>query len=148
MRWKFWKPKYNTTIIDVNYTTLARWFFYDSGIDDPNKLSQVMGMLPTSAEGESMEENDSDRRLDKIESLYALLEIIAEINALAISGLQFESMKEDGMIPEELLNSEQPHVEAVYKAIGFSALRTAFAAALELDLIENKATRGLITHDL
>ena len=67
MSWKFWKksPKYTieSTVTEVPLPVLARWYFYDAGLEDPNKIASLVGMMPVIDEGEEQEESESDARL-------------------------------------------------------------------------------------
>ena len=134
------------TVTEVSLPTLARWYAYDAGLEDPNDIADALGMLPTSEEGTKVEEEESDRRVDRVLPLIPLLETIADINAQAITSLQFNHFtKDQGMDPEDL-EHEKIHIEEMYRHVGFSALLAAVSAGIELGILETNAIGGGIVH--
>jgi hypothetical protein len=145
MTWKFWKkekphPEHGITEIPLN--ALARWYFYDAGLEEPNVLSESAGMVPVSEEGNYLEEEASDLRLSRVLPLMQFLETITDINAQSIANLQFDHYVETNQIDEETLRNEREHIEEMYRQVGYSALVSAFASALELGIISTNAIRG------
>lgn len=148
----FWKKKqsnpYQTEkiVTEVSLPTLARWYAYDAGLEDPNDIADALGMLPTSDEGIKLEEQESDRRVDRVVPLMPLLECIADINAQAVASLQFAYFtKEQGMSSADL-EHERVHIEDMYRHVGFSALLAAFSAGIELGIVGTNAVGGQIVH--
>lgn len=143
MRWKFWKrSKHQHGIIEIPINALARWYFYDAGLEEPNVLSKSAGMIPVSEEGNIFEEEASDNRLARVLPLIPFLESITEINANSIANLQFDHYIESGQANAEDLVEERGHIEEMYRQVGYSALVSAFASALELGIISTTAVRG------
>jgi len=146
MSWKFWKksPKYTieSTVTEVPLPVLARWYFYDAGLEDPNKIASLVGMMPVSDEGEEQEESESDARLINVMPLVPFLETIADINARAITALQFDHYTKQEGIDEEQLSHEKEHIEDMYVQVGYSALLSAFASGLELGIISTNTVKG------
>ena len=146
MGWKFWQKKnryvIEKTITEIPLPVLARWYFYDAGLEEPNKIASLVGMMPVSEEGEEQEEAESDARLLNVIPLVPFLETIADINARAITELQFDHFtKAQGMDPEELAH-EKEHIEDMYTQVGYSALLSAFASGLELGIISTDTVKG------
>ena len=148
MNWKFWQKGQNNkyviekTITEVPLPVLARWYFYEAGLEEPNKIAIIVGMMPVSEEGEEQEEAESDARLINVMPLVPFLETIADINARAITELQFDHFtKAQGMDPEELAH-EKEHIEDMYTQVGYSALLSAFASGLELGIISTDTVKG------
>lgn len=145
MRWKFWKKtesNANNGTVEIPLTALARWYFYDAGLEEPNILSESAGMVPVSDEGQALEEEASDVRLSRVIPLMPFLETITDINARSIANLQFDHYIETNQIDEETLSDERDHIEDMYRQVGYSALLSAFASALELGIISTTAVRG------
>lgn len=143
----FWKKskhpyKSERLVTEVSLPTLARWYAYDAGLDHPDEVADALGMLPTSEDGVRMEEQDSDRRTERVMPLIPLIETIADINAQAIATLQMDSYKNDqGMDPDDLAH-ERIHIEDMYRQIGFSALLAGISAGIELGILETNAIGG------
>jgi hypothetical protein len=143
----FWKKskhpyKSERLVTEVSLPTLARWYAYDAGLDHPDEVADALGMLPTSEDGVRMEEQDSDRRTERVMPLIPLIETIADINAQAIATLQMDSYTNDqGMDPDDLAH-ERIHIEDMYRQIGFSALLAGISAGIELGILETNAIGG------
>lgn len=142
MIWRRKKRKKETFIQEVPMSTLARWYFYDAGLDDPNKMAMSVGMMPDSVEGSEMEEEASDQRMERIIPLIPFLETISEINARSIATLQFDYFMENNHMDPEQLEHEKGHIEDMYRQVGYSALLAAFAGALELGIIDTDTVKG------
>lgn len=140
--WKFWKRREEKFITEVPLTTIARWYFYDAGIEEPNKMASVVGMLPVSKEGDEMEERASDERILRVAPLVPFIETMADINARAITALQFDHYASQGQVDVEQLTDEKEHIEDMYRQVGFSALLATFASALELGIISSETIKG------
>ena len=143
----FWKKskhpyKSERLVTEVSLPTLARWYAYDAGLDHPDEVADALGMLPTSEDGVRMEEQDSDRRTERVMPLIPLIETIADINAQAIATLQMDRYTNDqGMDPDDLAH-ERIHIEDMYRQIGFSALLAGISAGIELGILETNAIGG------
>ena len=145
MRWKFWKRPdldHQRNTVEIPLTALARWYFYDAGLEEPNVLSESAGMVPVSEEGNAMEEEASDIRLARVMPLIPFIETITDINAQSIANLQFDHYIDSGQARPEDLSEEREHIEDMYRQVGYSALLSAFASALELGIISTTAVRG------
>lgn len=142
MIWRRKKRKPETHVTEVPMSTLARWYFYDAGLEDPNKMASLVGMMPDSSEGSVMEEEASDQRLERVIPLIPYLETISEINARSIATIQFDHFSKHTPMDEEQLEHEKEHIEDMYRQVGYSALLAAFSAALELGIISSDTVRG------
>lgn len=145
MAWKFWKKKeeaHDKVVTEIPLPVLARWYFYDAGLEDPNKLSDLLGMMPVSLEGAEKEEEESDARLLNVFPLIPFLETIADINARAITELQFDHFTKNQDMDPDQLEHEKIHIEEMYCQVGYSALLSAFASGLELGIISTDTVKG------
>jgi hypothetical protein len=145
MTWKFWKRSKKETVnntLEIPLTALARWYFYDAGLEEPNVLSESVGMVPVSEEGNALEEEASDIRLSRVIPLVPFIETISDINAQSIANLQFDHYIASGQAEAGDLEKERIHIEDMYRQVSYSALLSAFASALELGIISTTAVRG------
>lgn len=123
-------------------STLARWYFYDAGLDDPNKMASVVGMIPDSVEGSEMEEEASDNRIARVLPLIPYIETMTEINARSFAELQFDHYFATHQLDPQQLTDEKDIVEDLYRQVTYSALLSAFAGALELGIISTDTVKG------
>jgi hypothetical protein len=139
MNWKFWeaskpnKPELFTKIIGM--PTLARWYIYDTGANDPNKLAAEVGLTPVSEEGEATEESASDARSSRVEPYIGFIQSMSEISATTLTG-GFRLSNPDA--DEEGLDA----MHDVFATSAYLSTYAAFSAALELGLIVNPGTLG------
>lgn len=132
---------------EIPMAVIARWYFYDAGLEDPNKLADLVGMVPVSTEGDEREEEDSDQRLLRVAPLVPFIETIAEINARSITELQFDHYITSGQLDPNDLKEEKTHIEELYRQVGYSALLAAFASGIELGIISTDTVQGDIAYE-
>lgn len=143
MKWRRKKRnKEENFITEIPMTTLARWYFYDAGLDEPNKMASVVGMIPDSVEGSEMEEEASDQRIARVIPLIPYIETMTEINARSFAELQFDHYFETHQLDPAKLTDEKEVVEELYRQVSYSALLSAFAGALELGIISTDTVKG------
>ena len=134
MNWKFWKstPKVTIDVMKekIPLSTLIRWYCYDLGIDDVNSLVKSFNLMPVSQEGEEYEQDKSQKRMDEIVDLMPYFQMVAEINAKAISTIQLQDVETD-----DVADIEPELMEGLYRQVSFAALIAAFSAALEIGIL-------------
>ena len=132
MSWKFWKKDNEPKIYSdqIPLSTLIRWYCYDLGIEEPNDLFRAFDLMPVSKEGEEYEMGESETRVDEIMGLLPFFEMIAAINAKAISTIQLQDIE-----TEDVSEIEPKLMEGLYQQVSFAALVAAFSAALELGFL-------------
>ena len=86
--------------------------------------------MPVSKEGEEYEMGESETRVDEIVGLLPFFEMIAAINAKAISTIQLQDIE-----TEDVSEIEPKLMEGLYQQVSFAALVAAFSAALELGFL-------------
>jgi len=130
--WKFWKKEDKPQVYSnkIPLSTLIRWYCYDLGIEEPNHLFRAFDLMPVSEEGEEYEMGESETRVDEIVGLLPFFEMIAAINAKAISTIQLQDIE-----TEEVSEIEPKLMEGLYQQVSFAALVAAFSAALELGFL-------------
>ena len=147
---KFWKrndPEPESFSTSIPMAVIARWYFYDAGLEEPNKLADLVGMMPVSLEGDAKEEEDSDERLIRVAPLLPFIETITEINARSITELQIDHYITNGQLDPNELTEEKAHIEELYRQVGHSALVAAFASGLELGIISTDTVQGDIAYE-
>lgn len=150
MDWKFWEREeepddngiyYETYTRDVSMPTLARWYLYDTGIDNPNEAAISLGLMPTNEDGEEHELEQSAERCIRVQPYLAFIKTIAQINAVAMTDYHekamFDSVKG---LPEEEKETAISMMQDLYGQITYVGIYSAFAAGLELGLIVNPGT--------
>lgn len=152
MSWKFWSRKSSvpeSEIRAVPASTLYRWYCYDVGVKDPHALDTKMGLIPISEDGQAMEQAESDRRLVAIAGLIPFMELIAGINAEAITATTtmdlFKSAGVDADSPE--LESLLAAMHTLHSFVSYAGLVAAFSAAAQLGLIDIPASVVSAVHD-
>ena len=132
MSWKFWKKDNEPQIYSnqIPLSTLIRWYCYDLGIEEPNHLFRAFNLMPVSQEGEEYEMGESETRVDEIVGLLPFFEMIASINAKAISTIQLQDIE-----TVDVSEIEPELMESLYRQVSFAALVAAFSAALELGFL-------------
>lgn len=130
------KPEFQFSINESNIvplTTLARWYLYDTDLEEPNKVAHRLGMSVVSEEGNEKELQDSDKRIDRILSLYPFIGAIADINARAVAATQIMHMEDYNGGPD-IVDSEAM-ISELYRVIGHAAITSAFSTAVELGIV-------------
>lgn len=140
MKWfkkKKAKKKVAHVALDQNniipLTTLARWYLYDTDLEDPNKIAPRLGLSLVSDEGNEKELQDSDKRLDQILNLYPFIGAIADINARAVATTQIMHMEEHNGGTD--ISDSEAMISELYRTIGHAAITSAFSTAVELGIV-------------
>lgn len=112
-------------------STLLRNALYDSMLQDPEAISQKLGLPPISEEVSEMEEEASTARLDKIAVLLPLIEAHADLSSrIAVAGYS-------SVVPIDLESEEtQEMISSFFKIISFSAVTSCIASLVDLGLVE------------
>lgn len=149
MDWRFWEREeeeddefgYETYTRDVSMPTLARWYLYDTGIENPNQVAISLGLFPTNEDGEEQELLQSAERCMQVQPYLAFIKTIAQINAVAMADhhetAMFENLKQ---LPEEERETAIGMMQDLYGQITYIGIYSALAAGLELGLIVNPGT--------
>lgn len=130
------KQSINFTLSESNIiplTTLARWYLYDTDLEEPNKVAPRLGLSMVSEEGNEKELQDSDKRIDKIVVLYPFIGAIADINAKAVAATQIMHMEEANAGMD--ISDSEAIISELYRVIGHAAITSAFSTAVELGIV-------------
>lgn len=146
MKWfKKKKKQFDVEIIrqDIPLTTLARWYIYDTELDDPNVIAESLGMNPDSEEGADKQRQDSDLRLEQIDYLLPFLDMMANIAADTITAIQLKQLADKDPDNKDEMEREAGTMRIMYKVISMSGLIGAFSAAVELGLVHKGDIQNL-----
>lgn len=118
----------------IPLTTLARWYLYDTDLEEPNKIASRLGMTLVSEEGNEKELQDSDKRIENILSLYPFIGAISDINARAVAATQIMHMEENNGGTD--IEDSEAIISELYRVIGHAAITSAFSTAIELGIVQ------------
>jgi hypothetical protein len=132
----FKKKKKITKILNISMPTLIREAIFDSIFDDVAALSASMGLPPISDEVADMEEQASQKRLERFSNLLPLIEAHADIAArIAASAYELEMLGEH---PESkpLIEEDLIHIIELFKIVSLSSSISVISTLINLDLLE------------
>lgn len=137
--WNRKREKEDIEIIrkDIPVTDIARWFIYDTGVGDPTEMANILGMNPDSEEGQEKQEEDSEARLSQIAYLMPFIDLMADIVADSVTGVQIQKVKEENPDDAEEIERESTSMHLMYKVLGMTSIIGAFSAAMEIGLISD-----------
>lgn len=131
---------YTMSLLGVPMSTLYRWYLYDTAVDSPNKYAVRAGFSPISKEGESLEKNDSTKRLTRVLPLKDFLTVMSAITADVFGEAVMEMASEIGLIKKEAdFETRKDAMKDICITISLSALIPALSAALELGILSTTA---------
>lgn len=139
MKWKFWKKdKPKKELKTVQFATLYRWYCYDVGVKDLDKLDTDVGLTPISDDAKEMEIKESDERVLRIAHLMPFLEGMAEITSVVFVESQLKQAleREETELSEEDLFMFMELIGRFQKTLALGAIVGAFSAAASLGIIE------------
>ena len=139
MNWKFWKKNKPTrNLKTVQFSTLYRWYCYDVGVKDLDKLDTDVGLTPISDDAKEMELRESDERMLRIAHLMPFLEGMAEITSVVFVESQFKHIleREDTELSDEEIAMFMELMGMFQKTLALGALVGAFSAAASLGIID------------
>jgi hypothetical protein len=127
------EPEFEIVRNDIPMSTVLRWYLYDTGIENPNEIAELVGLNPVSDEGDAKEREDSNNRIEDIMPLMPFIETIASISADVISSIHIKNYIKSN--PDEIVDEDVAAIGLVYKAVAMSNIVGTLAIANHLDLI-------------
>jgi hypothetical protein len=128
--------EYEYVTRDIPFSTLIRWFIYDTALIEPNEAAQILGITPVSEEGDDKEMEDSEIRLESIQDLMPFIMTMAELCSTALTKIHAHEISNgDETVGEEEMDS----MKSMYLLVSLSSIVTSFASAIELNLISKDA---------
>jgi hypothetical protein len=125
--------KVNDPVSLSEVTSRLRGFLIDSQIQNSHELAVILGCSPLSEELREMEEDESDKRVDRISHLVPLL--FAQAHALAESSIEYQKSninKEiDGLTSETWWESRK-----ILEQVAMSALLGSVSQLVDMGLLK------------
>lgn len=138
------KPKYEVVSTEVPMSTILRWYLYDTGLDDANKLAEFVGLNKVSEEGDAKEQEDSDIRVSRIMELMPYIDALSDISADTMAALHKSNGKGIDLTEEETASSK-----IIYKAVSMSSLIGALSIGISIGILNSGAlSSGRIEMDI
>jgi hypothetical protein len=138
------KPEYEVVSTEVPMSTILRWYLYDTGLDDANKLAEFVGLNKVSEEGNVKEQEDSDIRVSRIMELMPYIDALSDISADTMAALHKSTGKGEGLSEEETESTK-----IIYKAVSMSSLIGALSIGISIGILESGAlSSGRIEMDM
>ena len=122
--------------LDISLADLSnriRGFVLDSQIQNANELSELLGCVVISDEVQEREEEESDKRVEKISYLVPLL--FAQVHLLSEAAVEYqkETLPEElGEIPDDIWRESRKMMEQV----SLSALMGSLSQLVDMGLLE------------
>lgn len=114
-------------------TARLRGFLIDSQIQNAHDLAVILGCSPLSDELKEMEEDESDKRVDRISHLVPLL--FAQAHALAESSIEYQKSNLTKEI-ENLPNETWWESRKVLEQVAMSALLGSVSQLVDMGLLK------------
>ena len=121
-------------------STVTRWFIYDVGVGDENALAEYLGLSRVSEEGNTKEQEDSDKRLVEIKELFSYIDYISTVSSDVITAAQLKILKESPEVksPEiqKELENDLDMMRDIYKSVAATTLLGAVSIGVRLGVLE------------
>jgi hypothetical protein len=127
------KKKITDPVSLSEVTTRLRGFLIDSQIQNAHELAVILGCSPLSDEVKEMEEDESDKRVDRISHLVPLL--FAQAHALAESSIEYQKSNLTKEI-ENLPNETWWESRKVLEQVAMSALLGSVSQLVDMGLLK------------
>jgi hypothetical protein len=125
--------KVNDPVSLSEVTSRLRGFLIDSQIQNSHELAVILGCSPLSEELREMEEDESDKRVDRISHLVPLL--FAQAHALAESSIEYQkssiNKEVDGLTSETWWESRK-----ILEQVAMSALLGSVSQLVDMGLLK------------
>jgi hypothetical protein len=122
-----------TLTTDVQLSTIARWYVYDTGVGNENEVAEAIGLTPVSEEGDRKEKEDSEARVERLEPLFSFIDYMSTVAADSVVSMQLKHMKIEH--PEHATEKETEIIFSLYKSLSMASLIGAFSSAIELGIV-------------
>ena len=129
---------------EIPMSTILRWYLYDTGLDDANKLAEFVGLNKVSEEGNIKEQEDSDLRIGRILELMPYIDAVSDISASTMAALHQSKGEGDNFTDEE-----REATKIIYKAVSMSTLIGALSIGINIGVLDSGAlSSGRIDMDI
>lgn len=127
------KPKKSAVLINPH--GLIRNVIYDAMMPDPEHIALAVGLAPLSADVAEMEEEASEKRLNRVAALLPLLENHAVI-AGKVTAMNYAISKEFDPIDSELTDEMLEALSSMFGYVSFISTVSFLTQCVDLGLIE------------
>ena len=129
---------------EIPMSTILRWYLYDTGLDDANKLAEFVGLNKVSEEGDIKEQEDSDLRIGRIMELMPYIDAVSDISSATMAALHQSKGVGDNFTEEE-----REATKIIYKAVSMSTLIGALSIGINIGVLDSGAlSSGRIDMDI
>jgi len=125
--------KVNDPVSLSEVTSRLRGFLIDSQIQNAHELAVILGCSPLSEELKEMEEDESDKRVDRISHLVPLL--FAQAHALAESSIEYQKSNINKEI-EGLTSETWWESRKILEQVAMSALLGSVSQLVDMGLLK------------
>ncbi len=127
------KKKLDNVITLTEVSARLRGFLIDSQVKDAHELAVLLGCSPLSPEVREMEDEESDKRIERITHLIPLL--YAQAHALAESSMEHQKLNNSKEI-EGLSEEDQKDYRKALEQIAMSALVGSVSQLVDMGLLK------------
>lgn len=137
MNFKFWKKKPSEPEVEtyaIPLSSIYRWYCYDLGISNTDKVDAAFGLTPVSPDGKDMEKEASEKRLRAILPLMPFIDTMALLNTTVLVESHAAAPSEvlgDLEISDHMLDM----LSTVYSFVSRAAIVSTLSTAIELGLV-------------
>jgi hypothetical protein len=126
-------------VLNVSLPVLIRQVIYDTMLMPTEDIANAMGLPPISDEVADMEEQASEKRLQRFSKLLPLIDSHADIaSKIAVAAY----MLEDGEVEEKLVEDAET-LQRLFRLVALSSTLSCVSTLFNLELIElNGAKNG------
>jgi len=133
----FSNQEYEVVETEVPLTTILRWYLYDTSFEEQNAIAELVGLTPISEEGEAKELEDSEIRLQNINTILPYLDAMSDISSKFMTTMHLRQTEElRAESGDDLSEEDIEAMMSIYKNVAFAALVGTFSIGLNLGLIQ------------
>jgi hypothetical protein len=127
------KKKIQKTISLTEVSTRLRGFLIDSQVSNAHELAVLLGCSPLSDELKEMEDEESDKRLDRISHLIPLL--FAQAHSLAEGTIEYQKLNNLKEL-DSFSDDEQKEYRKALEQVAMSALIGSVSQLVDMGLLK------------
>lgn len=135
MNWKFWQrrepiPAFTPSVAEIS--ARLRGFLLDSQVPTPHEMAELIGCTPISDEVAIMEEEQSDKRVDRLALLIPILYAFAK--TMSEASVEHQRSSADIEI-QNLPNEVWQYSRKLVEQVGMATLLGALSQLVDMGLV-------------
>lgn len=138
MKWKFWEKKADSSeVTPAEIQARLRGFILDSQIHNPHDIAVILGCSASSDEVQEKEEEESDKRVERISYLVPL--IYAQSHALAEGSMEFQRASLESTLSKEqveILSEVWIESRKLMEQVSMAALMGSISQMVDMGLLQ------------